>query len=524
MGIRQEIMHSIREMGFKEPTPIQAAAIPLAMQGEDVIGQAQTGSGKTVAFGIPILERIDAHNRNVQALVLCPTRELAVQVCGEFDKLGKHMHARSLPIYGGASINVQIDELRKGVQIVVGTPGRIIDHLDRGTLRLDNVKVVVLDEADRMLDMGFIEDIDFILSKLPSERQTMLFSATMPDEIRGLSRKYMRASQEVFVSKDEISVKEIAHSFALVREPRERFRALCAYLHKNNPQLGIIFTRTKLAADNLVEGLRRVGFKAEALHGDLSQKKRDTVMHMFRQKHITLLVASDLAARGLDVSDVTHVINYQLPDEVPIYVHRTGRTGRIGKQGTAFSLVLPDQLGLVGQIERFAGIQMAEVQLDMGSLPPGFHSAGSPRESSGRPDRRGFGDNRGDRFGSSRPGGSFRSGGSYGGGHGGSGSYGGGSHGGAPGGHSGGSHGSGGGYGGHSGSSGGSSHSGGYRSGGHSGGSGSGGYRSGGSSGGSRGGYRSGGSSGGQSHYGPSGQSEQGEKKEDHKPRWRARS
>nr|WP_304766840.1 DEAD/DEAH box helicase [Candidatus Burarchaeum sp.] len=380
LGMKKEIMWAITEMGFKEPTPIQEAAIPFAMQGEDVIGQAQTGSGKTVAFGIPLLERLDPNSRQVQALVLTPTRELAVQVCGELGKLGKNMHVHSLPIYGGASINVQIDNLRRGVHIVVGTPGRLIDHLERGTLRLEGVKMVVLDEADRMLDMGFIEDIDLILSKIPSKHQTMLFSATMPDEIMALTHKYMHAPQKVLVSKDEISVKEISHFFAPIPEPRARFRAVTEYLKKHKPPLAIIFTRTKMAADNLVEGLQRMGVKAEALHGDLSQRKRDTVMQMFRQKRISVLVASDLAARGLDVSDVSHVINYHLPDEPSIYVHRTGRTGRVGKQGIAFSLVLPDQQGLLGDIERFAGITMAEEKIDIGVLPPARPWFGGSRQ------------------------------------------------------------------------------------------------------------------------------------------------
>ncbi|MFA6035412.1 MAG: DEAD/DEAH box helicase [Candidatus Micrarchaeia archaeon] len=483
-------MQALHEMGFKEPTPIQAAAIPLAMQGEDVIGQAQTGSGKTVAFGIPIMEKMDPHILQIQALVLCPTRELAVQVCGEFDKLGKHLRVKSLPIYGGASINVQIDNLRKGVQIVVGTPGRLMDHMDRGTLRLDHVKMVVLDEADRMLDMGFIEDIDFILSKLPKNRQTMLFSATMPSEIEGLSHKYMRAPQPVFVSKDEISVKEIAHSFAMVSEPRAKFRALSMYLQAHKPDTTIIFTRTKISADNLVEGLRRQNFKVEALHGDLSQRQRDVAMRMFKQKQVKMLVASDLAARGLDVSDVTHVINYHLPDEPAVYVHRTGRTGRVGKSGTAFSLVLPDQMGLLGAIERYASIAMTEEKIDVGPLPPA-----RPFQPHSQ-DRRGGMSHEGRRPGGGHFGGS------------------------AQGGHSGGSH-SGGGYrgggssGGHSGGSGG-----GYRSGGHSGGSRSGGYRSGGRPG-SSGGYR-GGSSGGHSHSSHTGHSEP--RSQDSKPKWRASS
>ena len=274
LGIRKELLRATEERDFMEPTQMQQAAIPLALQGENLIGQAQTGSGKTVAFGIPILERIDVRSRHVEALVLVPTRELAVQVCGELDRLGRHVGARALPVYGGASINVQIEQLRRGVQIVVGTPGRVMDHIERGTLRLDKVRIVVLDEADRMLDMGFIDDMDFILSKLPAQRQTMLFSATMPEAILALSRKYMRSPQEVLVSKDEISVKEIVHSFMRISEPRARFRAVRAYLKKHKPSLSIIFTRTKMAADNLAQGLQRNGVMADALHGDLSQRRR----------------------------------------------------------------------------------------------------------------------------------------------------------------------------------------------------------------------------------------------------------
>jgi superfamily II DNA/RNA helicase len=358
------------------------------------------------------------------------------------DKLTKHLGVRSLPVYGGASINVQIDHLRRGVHVVVGTPGRIMDHMERGTLRLDKVKIVVLDEADRMLDMGFVEDMDFILAKLPPERQTMLFSATMEPEILKLTHKYMRHPQEVRVSKDEISVKEISHSFAAIRDARDRFRAMCAYLHKANPKLSIVFTRTKFAADNLVEGLRRVGYKAEALHGNLSQHKRDVVMQAFRDGHIHILVASDLAARGLDVSNVTHVINYNLPEDPGVYVHRTGRTGRVGRAGIAFSLAMPDQMGFLGQIERYAKISMNEEPLDLNALPPGFHNAARPSAPShdvqgrsggygnrsagqggGRQDRRGFGDNRGGREGGHSGGRGGHSGGR--GGYGGGGSSGG---------------------------------------------------------------------------------------------------
>ncbi|RLG20140.1 ATP-dependent RNA helicase [Candidatus Micrarchaeota archaeon] len=379
LGIRKELLKAVQDMGFSKPTEIQEVAIPLALQGEDIIGQAQTGSGKTVAFGIPIMESIDTRSHHPEAVVLVPTRELAVQVCTELDKLGKHMQIRTLPVYGGASINVQIERLRLGVSIVVGTPGRIMDHIERGTLRLDKVRIAVLDEADRMLDMGFIDDMDFILSKLPKKRQTMLFSATMPEEIKALSRKYMHLPQEVLVSKDEISVKEIEHTYLQIPEPRARFTAVRAYLKKHKPRLAIIFTRTKIAADNLAQGLRRNGMKAEALHGDLSQRRRDQVMQRFRQKRIQVLVASDLAARGLDICDVSHVINYHLPDEPSTYVHRTGRTGRIGKRGVAFSLALPDQMGLLGEIERFAGISIEEEELKIGKLPParpGFNNRG----------------------------------------------------------------------------------------------------------------------------------------------------
>ncbi len=363
-NLRPEVMRALKEMGITKPTDIQREALPLVFQGEDVIGQAQTGTGKTAVFGIYLVESIDPNSKDTQALILAPTRELAVQITDEIKKIGKYMRGRVLPVYGGTSINVQIEKLEKGVQIVAGTPGRILDHLERGTLELGNVSCVVIDEADRMLDMGFIDDVRSILSHVPKQRQTMLFSATMPEEILQLSKEYQQYPHYVAVSKDEITIKHIKHSFVQV-DFRDRYRALFAYLHHHKPTHTIIFCRTKFLVDRLHGDLLRSGYKAEPLHGGLTQKKRDFVMEKFKKGVINMLVATDLAARGLDISGVSHVINFNLPDEPMTYTHRVGRTGRAGKGGIAFSIVATDELGLLGAIERDCAITMEEEKLDI---------------------------------------------------------------------------------------------------------------------------------------------------------------
>jgi len=368
LGLSPQIMQSLKEMGFAQPTPIQANALPLLMQGEDLIGQAQTGTGKTAAFGICILERLLSQHHTqkgkVKALVLTPTRELAIQVCGEIEKIGKHAEVRTLAIYGGQEIEKQLRPLASGVEVVVGTPGRLLDHIERGTLRLDSVEVVVLDEADRMLDMGFIDDIEKILQKTPNSRQTMLFSATMPPAIMDLSKRYLKSPQEVRVSEDSLSVKNIRQQFIEVSK-FDRLNALLILLAQTKPALALIFVRTKRGADRLNDILSDRGFHSMALHGDMSQNKRDRSMEAFRKKHINILVATDLASRGLDVTDVSHVINYDLTDDPYTYVHRIGRTGRMGKGGVAISFVFFDQSSLIGILEKVTDSKMEQLPLEI---------------------------------------------------------------------------------------------------------------------------------------------------------------
>lgn len=338
LEINRRVAQGLTDMGFEEPTPIQQMAIPLLMEGRDVIGQAQTGTGKTAAFGIPIAEKVNTRYPGVQALIVTPTRELAIQVAEEVSRIGKYRRLRTLPIYGGQSIDRQIRGLRQGVQVVIGTPGRLLDHLNRKTLKLDNIKIVVLDEADEMLDMGFIEDIESILQVTPTERQTLLFSATMPEEIRRLSRKYLKEPEYVTVSKNNLTVPQIEQVYYETREPN-KLESLCRILDSTSISLSIIFCRTKRGVDELVAGLQARGYPAAALHGDLSQYQRNHVMKQFRMGQLDYLVATDVAARGLDIENVSHVINYDIPQDPEFYVHRIGRTGRAGKSGVAITLV-----------------------------------------------------------------------------------------------------------------------------------------------------------------------------------------
>ncbi|WP_206830729.1 DEAD/DEAH box helicase [Alicyclobacillus fructus] len=349
-GLNRRVLQAIHDMGFEEPSPIQAACIPVVLEGRDVIGQAQTGTGKTAAFGIPLVERVSTEP-HVQAIVLTPTRELAIQVAGEIRKIAKYKRVRSVPIYGGQSIVHQIRALKQGVQIVIGTPGRVLDHIHRGTLSLNSVRMVVLDEADEMLDMGFIDDIEAILRETPTDRQTMLFSATFPNEVKRLALRYMRDPQHITVNRGEVTVPQIDQVCYKVLE-RNKLDSLCRIVDSEDIQLGIIFCRTKRGVDDLVEALLARGYLADGLHGDLSQAQRDRVMRKFRKNEIELLVATDVAARGLDVDDVTHVINYDVPQDPESYVHRIGRTGRAGKRGLAITLVTPREYKLLKQIER----------------------------------------------------------------------------------------------------------------------------------------------------------------------------
>lgn len=359
-----EVSKALKYMGFEKATEIQEAALPIVFQGVDIIGQAKTGTGKTAVFGIYLVEVLERTALHPQSLILAPTRELALQISHEIRKIAKFTPIKVITIYGGANINGQIRKLKEHPHIVVGTPGRILDHLERKTLTLSHVTKVVMDEADRMLDMGFIEDVERILSNCPKEKQTMLFSATMPDEIIKLSRKYQRNPESIRVSADEITITHISHKFAEV-DHRDRYRALYSYLTKTRPEHAIVFCRTKRTAESLCYDLRKRRYMTLVLHGNLTQKKRETVVKKFKEGGVQILVATDLAARGLDIDLITHVINFNLPHEVMTYTHRVGRTGRAGKSGSAFSIVAHDEMGLLGEIERTCKIQMEEEKLEV---------------------------------------------------------------------------------------------------------------------------------------------------------------
>ena len=336
LEIDSRIIRAITDMGFEEATPIQAKAIPMVLSGADVIGQAQTGTGKTAAFGIPMLERVNPKDKHLQALVLCPTRELAIQVADEIRRLAKYMHGiKVLPIYGGQDIVKQIRSLKSGVQIVIGTPGRVMDHMRRKTVKFDHVEMVTLDEADEMLNMGFREDIETILEKVPKERQTVLFSATMPKPILEITGKYQEDAQMIKVVRKELTVHNIEQYYFEV-SPKSKEEVLSRLLDIYNPTLSIIFCNTKRQVDELVSNLKGRGYFAEGLHGDMKQQQRDRVMNSFRNGRTDILVATDVAARGIDVDDVDIVFNYDLPQDEEYYVHRIGRTGRAGKSGLAF--------------------------------------------------------------------------------------------------------------------------------------------------------------------------------------------
>lgn len=339
LGISAEILRAVEEMGYTTPSPIQSQAIPFVLEGRDLIGQAQTGTGKTAAFSIPIIDLVDSELNKPQAIILCPTRELAVQVEGEIQKLSKyHRGINSVAIYGGESIDRQIRVLRKGVQIVVGTPGRVQDHINRGTLKLDSIGIIVLDEADEMLDMGFRDDIEAILSGMPQERQTVFFSATMAKPILDLTRKYQTNPEIIKVAKNELTVSKIEQVYYEVK-PSLKMELMTRLMNINNYALSVVFCNTKRMTDEVTESLGARGILAEALHGDLSQAQRDKVMNKFRKGLCSVLVATDVAARGIDVDNVEAVFNYDLPLDEEYYVHRIGRTGRAGKSGTAITFI-----------------------------------------------------------------------------------------------------------------------------------------------------------------------------------------
>ncbi|MGN6491729.1 MAG: DEAD/DEAH box helicase [Agriterribacter sp.] len=367
LGLDERLVQATDALGFKQPTPIQEKAIPVLLSGtKDLVGLAQTGTGKTAAFGLPLLHLIDAKDKFPQALVVCPTRELCLQIVNEvelFKKFLPGMHV--VAVYGGASIGAQIRDLKRGVQIVVATPGRLIDLIERKAINLEQIKYVVLDEADEMLNMGFQDDIEFILQNTPNRESTWLFSATMPPEIRRVSKKYMQQPVEVTVGKVNTANKNIDHQY-YVTNAQHRYEALKRLIDFNPGIYGIIFTRTKADAQNIAEKLTREGYDIDALHGDLTQQQRDKVMGEFREKTLQLLIATDVAARGIDVQGITHVINYELPDDVEVYTHRSGRTGRAGNTGICMSIVHSREIGKIRQIERIVQVPFHKLEIPAG--------------------------------------------------------------------------------------------------------------------------------------------------------------
>lgn len=361
LGLKDEILKMIDERGYEIPTPIQAKSIPVAISGRDVMGQAQTGTGKTAAFGIPILNQIQ-RGRGLQALVLCPTRELAVQVCEEIGFLGRALDIHVLAVYGGQSIEVQFRALKKSPEIIIGTPGRLLDHMRRGTIDLAHLKFLVMDEADEMLDMGFLPDIEKVLEECPPERQTFLFSATLLEDIRVLASRFMVEPELVMVEPELKTIALLQQRYYIVPS-RQKIAGLCRILDLEQPKVSLIFCRTKKGADELARLLNRRGYSADALHGDMSQRERDNTMQRFRQGRAKILVATDVAARGLDIEHITHVFNFDLPEDMDSYIHRVGRTGRAGRGGAAISLVEPYQTRLLRNIERHIGKRIESASL-----------------------------------------------------------------------------------------------------------------------------------------------------------------
>ena len=367
LGLDARLVQATDALGFKQPTPIQEQAIPVLLSGtKDLVGLAQTGTGKTAAFGLPLLQLVDSAQKHPQALVVCPTRELCIQIVSEvelFKKFIPGMHV--IAVYGGTSIGMQIRDLKRGVQIVVATPGRLIDLIERKAINMEQIKYVVLDEADEMLNMGFQDDIEFILQNTPKREATWLFSATMPPEIRRVSKKYMQAPTEITVGKMNTANKSIDHQY-YVTAAHHRYETLKRLIDFNPGIYGLIFTRTKADAQGIAEKLTREGYDIDALHGDLTQQQRDKVMGEFRDKTLQLLIATDVAARGIDVKEITHVINYELPDDVEVYTHRSGRTGRAGSTGISMSIVHSREIGKLKQIERIVQVPFHKMEIPGG--------------------------------------------------------------------------------------------------------------------------------------------------------------
>lgn len=362
LGLLPQLVQAVTDLGYTSPTPIQLEVIPLMLTGLDVIGQAQTGTGKTAAFALPMLQQMSPGRDQIQALVMTPTRELAIQVAQAIHDYGRHLGVHVLPIYGGQSYDRQIRRLKKGVDVVVGTPGRLLDLINQGLLNLSQIQTLVLDEADEMLSMGFIEDIETILKEIPTKRQTALFSATLPAEIRNLAGRYMTSPKYITIEREQITVPTISQRYYLVNEA-DKVAALTRLFEVETISSALIFARTRAGVADLANVLTVRGFPAEALHGDLNQEGRERVLNRFRNNQIKVLVATDVAARGLDIDDISHVFNFDLPQDAEIYVHRIGRTGRAGKSGLAISLIIPKEKWLLRQIETFTRQKLVQAQL-----------------------------------------------------------------------------------------------------------------------------------------------------------------
>ena len=362
LHLSAEVLCAIEALGYEEPTPIQAQTIPLLLEGRDVLAQAPTGTGKTAAFALPIIERVDPQWRAVQALVLAPTRELAVQVAEAMDGLGRTRGLAVLPVYGGQAYDRQLRGLRTGAQVVVGTPGRVMDHIRRGTLDLSTVRAVVLDEADEMLDMGFVEDIEFILDQVPQERQIALFSATVPRRIEALAKQYQRDPERITIGEEARTAPQ-TRQFFVGTPQRAKVEALTSILDLKSPASAIVFCRTKRDVDELAETLHTRGYTVAAIHGDVNQAQRERLMRAFREGRAELLVATDVAARGLDIPDVTHIFNYDMPDDADAYIHRIGRTGRMGREGEAITFVTPRQTRQLRFIEKQIGRKLKPLRI-----------------------------------------------------------------------------------------------------------------------------------------------------------------
>ena len=363
LDLSKEVLRAIEDLGFEEPSKIQQDAIPVLLQGKDMIGQAQTGTGKTLAFGAPILSMGRENKKGIDCLILTPTRELAIQVNDELARIAKYTGVKVLPVYGGQPIARQISALRKGIDILVGTPGRILDLIRRKTLDFSNVRFAVLDEADEMLDMGFIDDIEEILSHTNQNKQTILFSATMPESIRKLAKKFMSPNTvQITVQKKSMMVPNISQYYYEIKL-KDRFESLCRILDVEEPSSAIIFCKTKKGVDELVEALQTRGYHVEGMHGDMNQSQRLSTLKKFRDGNLEFLAATDVASRGIDVENISHVINYDFPQDMESYIHRIGRTGRANKEGSAYSLVTSREYSNLKQIERIAGVKIRRKEI-----------------------------------------------------------------------------------------------------------------------------------------------------------------